>query len=138
MYVPKYFSLPELLKSETASRKRINNVPSFAVVENLNKLCEKVLDPAREKYGSPIRVTSGFRCVELNNEVGGVKGSQHLTGCAVDLQCDNLQRLFDILKDNPDIDQLLFEKSGSGSRWLHVSISPTGKPRRQINNNYIV
>lgn len=140
MYVPKFFTLPELLKSSTADAKRINNAPSFAVVENLNKLCQLVLDPARAELNAPITVTSGFRCRALNVAVGGVGGvgnSQHLTGCAADLQCKDLQRLFDILKRNPNIDQLLFERS-KNSTWLHVSISATGKPRRIINNNYIV
>lgn len=137
MYQPKYFSLPELLKSATADQRVIKNLPTFQVVENLNKLCELVLDPAREKFSAPITVTSGYRNLELNNAVGGVKGSQHLTGCAVDLQCSNLQRLFDILKTNPHIDQLLFERS-KNSTWLHVSISANGKPRHYINANYKV
>lgn len=137
MYKPKYFSLSELLKSSTADRKRINNAPSFTVVENLNKLCQLVLDPARSELNAPITVTSGYRCPELNNAVGGVGNSQHVTGCAADLQCKDLQRLFDILKTNPHIDQLLFEHSGRAV-WLHVSISATGKPRHYINYNYIV
>lgn len=137
MYTPKYFTLPELLKSETADTKRINNTPSFAVVENLNKLCQLVLDPTRAKLNAPINVTSGYRCRALNAAVGGVGNSQHLTGCAADLQYKDLQKLFDILKDNPNVDQLLFERSKT-SKWVHVSISAKGEPRRIINNNYIV
>lgn len=137
MYSPKFFTLPELLTSSTADKKRINNAPSFAVVENLNKLCQLVLDPARAELNAPITVTSGFRCRALNVAVGGVSNSQHLTGCAADLQCKDLQRLFDILKRNPNIDQLLFERS-KNSTWLHVSISVADKPRHIINNNYIV
>ena len=137
MYTPKFFTLPELLKSETAETKRISNVPSFAVVENLNKLCQLILDPARAKLEAPIYVTSGYRCSELNVAVGGVGNSQHLTGCAADLQYKDLQRLFDILKDNPNVDQLLFERSKT-STWVHVSISANGEPRHIINNNYKV
>lgn len=137
MYKPKYFSLPELLKSATADKKGIKNLPSFTVVENLNKLCRLVLDPARQTLNAPINVTSGYRSLELNNAVGGVAGSQHLTGCAVDLQCSDLQKLFNILKQNPHIDQLLFEKSKT-STWVHVSISATDKPRHYINENYKV
>ena len=137
MYTPKFFTLPELLKSETAETKRISNVPSFAVVENLNKLCQLILDPARAKLEAPIYVTSGYRCSELNVAVGGVGNSQHLTGCAADLQYKDLQRLFGILKDNPNVDQLLFERSKT-STWVHVSISANGEPRHIINNNYKV
>ena len=137
MYTPKFFTLPELLKSETADTKRINNVPSFTVVENLNKLCQLILDPTRAKLEAPIYVTSGYRCMALNVAVGGVGNSQHLMGCAADLQYKDLQRLFDILKDNPNVDQLLFERSKT-SKWLHVSISAKGEPRHIINNNYKV
>ena len=137
MYTSKFFTLPELLKSETAETKHIDNVPSFAVVENLNKLCQLVLDPTRAKLEAPIYVTSGYRCSALNVAVGGVGNSQHLTGCAADLQYKDLQKLFDILKDNPNVDQLLYERSKT-STWLHVSISANGKPRHIINNNYKV
>ena len=137
MYTPKFFTLPELLKSETADAKLINNAPSFAVVENLNKLCQLILDPARSKLEAPIYVTSGYRCRELNVAVGGVGNSQHLTGCAADLQYKDLQKLFDILKNNPNVDQLLFEHSKT-STWVHVSISANGDPRHIINNNYKV
>ena len=137
MYTPKFFTLHELLKSETAETKHIDNVPSFAVVENLNKLCQLILDPARAKLEAPIYITSGYRCRELNVAVGGVGNSQHLIGCAADLQYKDLQKLFDILKDNQNVDQLLFERSKT-STWLHVSISAKGKPRHIINNNYKV
>ena len=137
MYTPKFFTLHELLKSETADTKQIDNIPSFAVVENLNKLCQLVLDPTRAKLDAPIYVTSGYRCRALNVAVGGVGNSQHLTGCAADLQYKDLQKLFDILKDNPNVDQLLYERSKT-SKWLHVSISAKDTPRHIINNNYIV
>lgn len=137
MYTPKFFTLHELLKSETADTKRIDNLPSFAVVENLNKLCQLILDPTRAKLVAPIYVTSGYRCRALNVAVGGVSNSQHIIGCAVDLQYKDLQKLFDILKDNPNVDQLLYERSKS-SQWVHVSISAQGEPRHIINNNYKV
>lgn len=136
MYTPKFFTLRELIASATAVKLKIDNVPSFEVVANLNTLCRLILDPAREALGRPIRVTSGYRRAALNKAVGGVNNSQHMLGCAADLQCYDLPRLFDILKTNPHVDQLLYEHRG-GISWLHVSISPTGKPRHYINNNYI-
>nr|UWI30843.1 MAG: Peptidase M15 [Bacteriophage sp.] len=136
MNFPKYFTFEELVNSDTAKEKNIDNVPNFEHIVNLYCLCDKVLDPARKELGRPITVTSGYRSPELNKEVGGVSNSQHLTGCAADLKCTNLVELFDILSENPEIDQLLFEDNGV-TRWIHVSIPEQGKtPRRQINRNY--
>lgn len=137
MYKPKYFSLSELLHSDTAERQNINNVPTFQVVYNLNELCRLVLDPARIALGEPIKVNSGYRSITLNNAVGGVANSQHLQGLAADITAADLQKLFAVLVKNPNIDQLLFERNKRGGRWIHVSISANGRPRHIINNNYL-
>lgn len=44
------------------------------------------LDRARELYGFPIVITSGFRTPEENERVHGVPNSAHLSGKAADLQ----------------------------------------------------
>ena len=49
------------------------------------ELIDRVLDPIREHWGLPIRVTSGYRCPELNDWVGGVEDSYHMDGCAADI-----------------------------------------------------
>ena len=69
MYKPKYFTLEELCKSETAEKNGIKNFPTFEVVMNLLELTEKVLDPMRAAWGGAILVGSGFRCLELNKIV---------------------------------------------------------------------
>ena len=35
----------------------------------------------------PIVISSGYRSEEVNMKCGGAKGSNHLTGCAVDIRC---------------------------------------------------
>lgn len=138
MYIPKYFSLNEFLRSYTATKYGIDNVPTFRHLENILRMCELVLDNTRMQLDKPILITSGYRCIELNRKVGGSASSQHLNGCAVDLQCYDLDKLFDILKTNPNIDQLLYEQK-CGTKWIHVSIPLKGnKPRRYINEKYIV
>lgn len=133
-----YFTLRELLQSTTAKRYDIDNTPTFEIVANLRRLCTDVLNPCREKYGNPIFVTSGYRSPELNARVGGVKNSQHQFGLAADLVCSNLPLLFEILKSNGNVDQLLYESKGK-TKWIHVSIANNGKlPRHNIINNYKV
>lgn len=81
----KYFTIKELCKSSTAVQKKINNTPNPDIIKNLELLVEHILDPLREKYGKPIRVNSGYRCLALNNAINGSKTSQHLKGLAADI-----------------------------------------------------
>lgn len=129
----KHFTLRELIKSDTAVRKGIKNVPNRQEEQNLNALVDKILDPLREAYKKPIIVTSGFRCEELNRLVGGSKTSQHRTGQAVDIRTipdtpEENKKLYDlIIKLNLPFDQLIDEHNFD---WVHVSFSE--KNRKQI------
>ena len=129
----KYFTIEELTKSATASRKGINNTPDESVKRNLTLLVEKILDPLREAWGAPIIVTSGYRCGRLNKAVGGAAKSQHMYGQAADIRTvsdkpsDN-KKLFDLIRDlKLPYDQLIDEY---GYNWVHVSYS--SRHRRQI------
>ena len=127
-----HFSLFEM----TATKQNVANTPTVEIVVNLCRLCHEVLEPARKKYGRPIKVTSGYRCPKLNDLVGGVKTSRHLTGQAADLRVESKElgrKLFDALKTQPGIDELLFEHKGS-VRWIHVAWAE--QPRKKINFNY--
>ena len=85
----KYFKISEFTQSHTATAHSIANVPTAEAVKNLELLVTRVLDPLREAWGSPIIVTSGYRCPELNARVGGVKTSYHLRGMAADIRPQN-------------------------------------------------
>ena len=132
----KYFSLSEFLNSATAKRLRIDNTPSFEVVDNLNKLAD-YLDVIREKLGKPILINSGYRSPILNKAVGGVANSQHLKGLAADVVCADMESLLKVLRETGGFDQLIKEhRKGSTSFWYHVSVcSRNGKPRNQVIMN---
>ena len=126
-----YFSIDELCRSDTAEKYGIDNTPDEVQRKNLQRLIDNVLDPARSLLGKPISVSSGFRCILLNRKVGGVPTSQHVKGEASDLQCYDCQYLFDLIKNNLEFDQLIYEtkdilKNGKivGKKvWVHVSFS---------------
>lgn len=129
----KYFKLSEFINSATANRLGIDNIPSFEVVDNLNRLAD-YLDGIREKFGKPILVNSGYRCPMLNKAVGGVVNSQHLKGLAADLVCSDMEKLLSIIRETKGFDQVITEHNkGSKSYWIHLSVAPVfGKPRNQV------
>lgn len=133
----KYFKLSEFINSATAKRLSIDNMPSFEIVDNLNRLAN-YLDGIRAKLGKPILVSSGYRCPMLNKAVGGVVNSQHLKGLAADLVCADMESLEKVLRETGGFDQLIKEhrKGSPNSFWFHVSVCPSnGKPRNQIIMN---
>lgn len=127
----KYFTIKELCESSTAKEHKINNSPNSVIKRHLTLLVKFILDPLREKYGKPITVSSGYRCEELNELVGGAKNSQHKKGLAADITTGSIsenKKLFDlIIKLNLPFDQLINENN---YKWIHVSYS--AKPRKQI------
>lgn len=129
-----YFTIEELIKSSTARRKGIPNLPNGEQKENLIALVDNVLDPLRKLWGKPIIVTSGFRCAKLNRAVGGVAKSQHTKGQAADIRTvENTtmenKRLFDVaMRSGLPFDQLIDEY---GYNWIHISFNTKGN-RKQV------
>ena len=94
MKLSKNFSLSELTKSQTATRKGISNEPSTEHVENLIHLAESVLQPVRDHFGKPVMISSGYRSPELCEAIGSSSKSQHAKGEAADFEIpgvDNMQ-----------------------------------------------
>ena len=65
----KYFTIEELCYSDTAKKHKIDNTPNEEIIEHLTEFTENVLDKLREVWGSPIKVSSGYRCDELNKKL---------------------------------------------------------------------
>lgn len=121
----KHFTIEELTRTNTG----LQNKPTHVEVDRLTLLVEKVLDPLRELYGKEINVNSAYRCLAVNKKVGGSITSQHLTGEAADITCDDNRLLFELIRDNFTFDQLINEKNYS---WIHVSYTGRRQNRMQI------
>lgn len=137
--MPTYFTLPELLKSDTAARKGIDNTPSFEVVAHLLELTEDFLDPLRAAWGKAIRVSSGYRCDKLNKAVGGSATSVHKIGYAADLQTSGSFTKFRdfvvawVRQTGTKFDQLLLERdTKTGAQWIHVGLRNNAGQQRGI------
>lgn len=127
----KYFTFKEMIQSDTAKSKNIDNTPNWDEIDNLKKLIKAILDPLREWYGKSIYVNSGYRSEALNKAVGGSKSSQHVLGMAADIDTynpDENRKLFEYIKDNLEFDQLIDEKN---MQWIHVSYNE-GHNRKQV------
>lgn len=132
----KNFKISELEYSDTAKRYKIDNRIPDELEANAKRLLEFLQD-IREKWGSGIRITSGFRGEALNKLVRGSKTSAHTTCNAVDIYPINnkfeefKKFILEYLKDK-NFDQCILEKSGN-SQWLHLGLyNNSGKQRRQI------
>jgi len=129
MQLTKDFSLEALIKSDTATRKGINNTPNEEQINNLKKLCISVLQPLQDALGHKLTINSGFRSPELNKAIGGSGTSQHCKGMACDIESpkiSNKELFAKILDLNVPFDQLIYEFGN----WIHVSFNE-GKNREQ-------
>lgn len=127
-----YFTVSELTRSAKAQANHIDNTPSPEIRAKLEALIVNCLDPIRRIYGRPIIVSSGYRCKQLNELVGGVANSQHTKGEAADLVPASGGSLAGIVRaavQFGNFDQLILEQAG-GSKWVHVSWRSSGNRHR--------
>ena len=137
-----HFTLAEMCK--TSAKTQDGNIPSHVHIEHLKRLCgwlEMLRSEWNKRYGEgddPIVINSGYRSEAVNKAVGGVKGSNHLTGCAADIRVAGIEQLvryatilLDISDESQeDFDELLLERSPKGGYWLHFAVRPSGNRRK--------
>jgi hypothetical protein len=123
----KDFSYVEFVRSDTAKKNNIINVPNKQQIENGKALFINIIKPIRERFND-VRITSAFRSVELNAAVGGVPDSQHLNGEAVDIVVPDKEVVAQWIIDNLDFDQLIIEPT-----WLHISYKKNGNRKEVLN-----
>jgi len=123
------FTLSEMVKSETAVRRGLDNTPSQVEVDNLKRLAVNVLQKVREHYKKGVKVNSGFRHPEVNAAVGGSRTSDHCKGQAADIEIPGVANadLAEWISKNCEFTQLILEFYTPGvpdSGWVHVSYDP--------------
>jgi len=138
MQISKHLSFEECTYSSTAEKMGIrNDNPNLSVIENMKELANNVFEPIREHFKAPIRVSSVFRSLNLNQALKGSITSQHCSGQAMDIDMGDKgkptnKEIFDYIKENLKFDQLIWEFGDSKQpEWVHVSFSKD-KNRKQI------
>jgi len=123
-----HFTLDEMVSSQIATRRRLDNRPDQAALANLRRLAA-VLEEVRALVGGPVIISSGYRSKVVNQAAGGATNSAHLRGLAADITVPGmapkaLAKL--IMAGNIMFDQLIYEGT-----WVHIGLSE-GKPRREV------
>lgn len=123
----KNFKLSEFFRSSTAAKNGIKNEPSVderaTIARNINLLVDNVLDPIRDMVNTPIIITSGYRCPQVNKLVGGVDNSQHMSGYAADFHIQGftssmMYQVFLYIFNTLKFDQLIYYRH---KNIIHVS-----------------
>jgi uncharacterized protein YcbK (DUF882 family) len=135
--ISEHITEAEAFKSQTATRKGIDNTTTDPeVLANMKHVAE-LFEQIRANFGKPIGISSFYRSPALNKAVGGAKTSQHVRGEAIDIDAD----IFGGVKNSEifafaktlDFDQLLWEFGNTNEpAWVHISRKRTGKNRKQI------
>ena len=126
------FSMDELTHSDTAARHGIDNTPNDNEKENLYKLAMEMEDVRELLNNKPIFISSGYRCLALNELLGSKKTSSHIKGLAADFTCRQFgtpnEIVFALINSDIPYDQVILEFD----RWVHLSFCEDQEtPRRQ-------
>lgn len=118
------FSFEELVHSAYAEKNHIPNIPSEEELKKLVRLAETILQPIRDSFGLPIKITSGYRNLRVNSAVGGSRTSQHVKGEAADITSSDNKKLMSLIirliKDKKiEVGQVINEFDYS---WIHISL----------------
>ncbi len=123
MSLSDHFNLAELVLSQEATRRGIDNTPPPEVIERLRATCQQA-EAVRALLGVPMLVSSGYRCPALNDALGGVPTSAHVHGDAIDFIApefgDPLSICRAVQQAGIKLDQCIQEGT-----WVHISFAPT-------------
>lgn len=136
MNLSPHFTLAELTASAKAHERGIDNTPPPELIPRMMLLAE-LLERVRVELGSPIAITSGYRCQKLNMAVGGVTSSDHTQGHAADVVAPGYGTPYEVAKllaplvSSLGIGQLILEGI-KGKQWVHISTRAPEKVSNRV------
>ncbi|QDP52779.1 MAG: putative peptidase M15 [Prokaryotic dsDNA virus sp.] len=135
--ISEHVSYREGVRSRTADRLGLENVPNTEQLKCMKEIAENVFEPLRAYVGGPIKINSFFRGEPVNTAIGGSKRSQHMKGQAMDLddtfgRCSNAE-MYHFIKEHLDFDQLIWEFGDEENpNWIHVSYVTHRENRKKL------
>jgi len=139
--ISEHISLNEGIKSHTATRLNINNVPRDLDLINMKTIAKEVFEPLRKWVGGPIAINSFYRSPKLNSAIGGSTSSQHCIGCAIDIDdkygYKTNEEMYHYIQENLDYDQMIWEFGDlNNPDWVHISYISEDINRRRCLRAY--
>lgn len=130
MNLTKHFTLQEMIASETAVRRGLDNTPNATELANLVRTAELLEEVKAVLDMKPIMVNSAYRSKPVNDAVGSRDTSQHRLGCAADIRVPGMnpdQVCRAIINSGIQFDQLIreFWTPDGGGGWTHISVPNT-------------
>ncbi len=121
MNLSDHFTYSEFTRSDTASRLGIVNDLPIDLVHNAMTTAA-MLERIRTFLGAPMRVSSGYRCHDLNKAIGSKDTSDHVKALACDFTVQDMPpfviaRKLGAVMDQLQIGQLIYEHN-----WIHVGV----------------
>lgn len=131
-----HFSLYDLTQTSWPQFQEKNRDVNELQIAKLTQVA-KLLEHVTFVLSAPLKVTSGYRCPDLNKAIGSTERSQHLLCEAADFvpQGMDLGEAFrmlwaDIKDKKTNAGQLIYEtapRPGGFTSWIHISL---GTPYR--------
>ena len=145
------FKIAHNIISKKAGELGINNFPGVDqqkdacltydfIINNLSMVHQNCITPIMDAFDGMISITSAYRCMKLNKEMGGNSNSQHIWGHAIDIISPKYQSslLFNwCFQHLPTWNQLIWEYPERGMyspnnpnfSWVHISWIPGNNPK---------
>jgi zinc D-Ala-D-Ala carboxypeptidase len=133
------FTLDEFTQSSKANEFGIDNTPGIDEIRNLQKIADLMQQVRDVCGGNPVKISSGFRCGDLNRVIGGSATSAHRYGLAADFTIPRFGSpraiCEELIAAGLVWDQLILEHPTTeqpDGKWVHLGLPILGKPRRQV------
>lgn len=125
--VTKSFKLKDFTVTQSTDEQILERqaVGVLSYINEVTDLAANVLQVLVD-CGLSIKVTSGYRCAELNEKVGGVESSQHRKGMAADFITNDKNKALRTLLIYTIFDQVILYDN-----FIHVSFN-RGQNRGQV------
>lgn len=125
-----HFSFEELTHTDDDKLKEKNKQEARSYKDKLVKLAE-FAESVRAIIDSPMIITSGFRCEELNKKLGGSPTSKHRFAEAIDFIPKNKsakEAFTEIIVSNILYHEIILERRGKG-HLIHIAM---GERRKKL------